>query len=155
MAARLLPGTDVRVRRGCRRDLPKVQAVLGETADARLTRLFRRIVADLGTDVYVAEEPGGEIVGIVSVVYARSLMRGGLSAMLDGARARLRPARPILDGLVAFAEARARRRGCRRLTAWIDAEDAELRATLLARGYRPGEVFLAEMTAPDEPAPRA
>ena len=106
---------------------------------------MRRILADLGTDVYVAEDGEGEIVGLVSVVYARSLVRGGISAMLDGARARCDPARPLLEELVAFAEERARKRGCRRLAAWIDPADGELRATLIARGYRPGELLVTEL----------
>ena len=137
--ARLLPGTAVRVRRGRRHDLPGVQALLAAPADDRLERVFRRILADLGTDLYVAEDERGEIVGLVSVLYARSLARGGLSALLDGARAR-RPA--LLAGLVAFAEERARKRGCRRLAAWVDAGDAELRAALRARGYHAGELLV-------------
>jgi hypothetical protein len=143
--ARLLPGTGMRVRRGRRRDLPQVQAVLRAEPGDRLDRFWRRLLADLGTDIYVAEEPGGEIVGIVSLVYARSLMRGGMSAMLDGVRARHEPLRPVLDELVAFAEERARRRGCRRLTAWVDADDAALRAALLARGYRSGDLLVTEL----------
>jgi hypothetical protein len=133
--ARLLPGTALRVRRGRRHDLPQIRAVLGAPAVERLERVYRRILADLGTDVYVAEDTGGEIVGLVSVVYTRSLARGGLSALLDGARARSAPAGPLLEGLVAFA-------------AWVDAGDAELRATLLARGYRAGELFVAELGGP-------
>jgi hypothetical protein len=149
MAVRLLPGTTLRVRRGRRRDLAQMQDLLGLPGGDRPVRFFRRILADLGADVYVAEEPGGAIVGVVSLVYARSLTRGGLSAVLDGARARHEPARPLLEGLVAFAEERARRRGARRLTAWPDADDAELRATLLARGYRTGEVLVTELADAD------
>jgi len=143
--ARLLPGTAVRVRRGRRRDLAGVRSRLGEDARAGLDRRFRRIVADLGTDVYVAEDGEGEIVGLVSVVYARSLVRGGLSATLDGARARHEPGPAVLEGLVAFAEERARKRGCRRLTAWVDPEDRDLRATLVARGYRSGELLVTDL----------
>src|SRR5207244_4337499 len=96
---------------------PDSPALLAAPADDRLERVFRRILADLGTDLYVAEDERGEIVGLVSVLYARSLARGGRSALLDGARAR-RPA--LLAELVAFAEERARKRGCRRLAAWVD-----------------------------------
>jgi len=141
MSRVLLPDAGVRVRRGRRRDLPQVQSLLGVAGDDRLTRYFRRIVADLGTDFYVAEDRAGTIVGLVSVVYARSLVRGGISATLDGARAT--PA--VLDGLLAFAEERARRRGCVRLTAAPDPEDDALRAALVARGYRVGELLLAEL----------
>jgi len=140
--ARLLPGTGVRVRRGRRHDRAAVEALLGSPGGDRLERLFRRILADLGTDVYVAEDERGEIVGMVSVLYARSLVRGGLSALLDGARAR-RPA--LLPDLVAFAEERARKRGCHRLAAWVDAGDVELRAALLARGYDAGELLVTRL----------
>jgi hypothetical protein len=94
-------------------------------------------------DVYVAEDADGQIVGIVAVVYARSLGRG-LSALIDGARTRAQPSAELLQGLVAFAEERARRRGCRRLTAWVDG-DVELRAALVARGYREGEALVTDL----------
>jgi hypothetical protein len=143
--SQLLPGTAVRVRRGRRRDLAGVESLLGPAARSGIERIFRRIVADLGTDVYVAEDRQGAIVGLVSVVYARSLVRGGVSAVLDGARARPEPGPGVLEGLVAFAEERARKRGCRRLTAWVDPEDRDLRAMLVARGYRSGELLVAEL----------
>jgi hypothetical protein len=133
------------VRRGRRHDLSQVAAVLGVDEAGRLKRLYARVSKDLRTDVYVAEEPGGQIVGIVALLYARSLFQGGPSAVLDGARARSAPVGPVLDGLVAFAEERARRRGCRRLCAWSGALDADLRTTLLARGYRAGEMLVADL----------
>ena len=132
------------VRRGRRHDLAQVAAVLG-VDDRRLKRLYAGVLKDLRTDIYVAEEAGGGIVGIVALLYARSLVQGGPAAVLDGARARCVPGGPVLDGLVAFAEERARRRGCRRLCAWSGAVDADLRATLLARGYRPGEMLVADL----------
>src|SRR6185503_2706837 len=104
----------LRVRRGRRRDLEQLRAVLGTPPGDRLERFLRRILADLGMDVYVAEQPDGRIVGVVAVAYRRSLMRGGLCAILDGVRAESASA-AVLDGLLAFAEQRARRRGCRRL----------------------------------------
>jgi GNAT superfamily N-acetyltransferase len=143
--ARPLSGTALRVRRGRRRDLPGVQALLAVPAGDRLERFFRRIVADLGTDVYVAEDAGGEIAGILCIVYARSLVRGGLSATLDGARVRDASDRAALDRLVAFAEERARRRGCRRIAAWVDAGDAALRDTLMARGWQAGTLLVTEL----------
>lgn len=145
MAARLLPGLAVQIRRGRRHDLPGVEAVLGGRPPGAFERLYRRIVADLGADLYVAEDARGEIVGLVSLVYAHSLT-GGLSAWLDGAHALEPPSRGLLEALVAFAEERARRRGCRRLTACFDREHPELRATLLARGYRAGEMLVADLT---------
>ena len=146
MPAEALAGTNVRVRRGRRGDLPRVLALLGRASAPRVMRLYRRVVADLGTDLYVAEDAGGEVVGLVSIVYSRSLFRGGLSARLDGARA---STSPLLDGLIAFAERRARRRGCQRLEAAPDGGDTELHTALRARGYRGAEALVAELGARD------
>jgi hypothetical protein len=146
MAARLLPGTGVRIRRGRRADLGALRGLLGREGEG-LERVFRRLVGDLRGDVYVAEDGGGAVVGFVSLVYARSLARGGLSATLDGARVAREPRRPLLEELVTFAEQRARRRGCVRLGAWVDPREADLRAALLARGYRVGELLVTDLTA--------
>jgi hypothetical protein len=145
MAGKRLPGTALRVRRGRRHDLVQLRAVIGTPPGARLERFLRRILADLGMDVYVAEDEHGRIVGVVSVAYRRSLMRGGLSAIVDGIRAASAPA--VLEGLLAFAEERARRRGCARLAAWVDADDGELRALLGARGYRAEQLFVTELAS--------
>jgi GNAT superfamily N-acetyltransferase len=142
MASRTLPGTDLRVRRSGRRDAPQVRALLGPGALPE--RECRRLLASLATDVYVAEDAAGRLVGLVSLAYARSLVRGGWAAVLDGVRTAGHAA-GVVDGLVAFAEERARRRGCRRLTAWVDPADRALRAALLARGYRPGEALAREL----------
>ena len=143
MPAEALAGTNVRVRRGRRGDLPRVLALLGLDPDPRRARLYRRVVADLGTDLYVAEDTAGDVVGLVSIVYARSLFRGGLSARLDGARA----VEGVLDGLIAFAERRARRRGCARLEVHLDGGEPALYAALIARGYRGGEALIADLGA--------
>ena len=145
MPAEALAGTTVRVRRGRRDDLPRVLALLGRESGPRATRLYRRVVADLGTDLYVAEDAGGEVVGLVSIVYSRSLFRGGLAARLDAARA---SPSPLLDGLIAFAERRARRRGCQRLEATLDGGDPVLHTALRARGYRGADALVADLGTP-------
>jgi GNAT superfamily N-acetyltransferase len=145
MAGRLLPGVGVRVRRGRRHDLPELQTLLGAPSGRRDVRDYRRHLADLGADVYVAEDASGTIVALVSVAYARSFVRGGVSALLDGVRARPGTEVPLIDGLIAFAEERARRRGCRRLAAWVEPDDATARAAFLARGYRPGTWLETEL----------
>ena len=145
MAARLLPGTTTRVRRGRRHDFPRVQAVLGRAGGDRAERHYHRMTRDLGTDLYVAEEEGGAIVAVIALAYRRSLLGGGLSAVLEVAR---RSAEPLLgEGLVAFAEERARRRGCRQLAARVAGADPELRAVLVARGFRPADVLVTELVA--------
>lgn len=145
MVAQRLPGSEIRVRRCRRHDLAPVRALLGVEPDGRFERLFARLVRDLGGELYVAENGAGEIVGVVSVRYARSLAWSGMAAILDEARTRRPADAPLLAELVAFAEVRARRRGCRRLTAWVGERDGELRSALVARGYRSGELFTIDL----------
>lgn len=142
MAARYLPGTALRVRRGRRHDLDAVRAVLGRSGeDAREQRFFQRIARDASVDLYVAEDDGGAIVGVVALAYARSLASGGRAATLEVAR---QPLAAVVDGLVDFAAERARRRGCRAI-ACIGPADPELRAALLARGFRVEEALVADL----------
>jgi hypothetical protein len=108
-------------------------------------RFLRRQLDDLGSDVYVAENDGGAIVGVVAIAYLRSLRRGRWAAVLDAARAPDDAGAPLLDGLIAFAEDRARRRGCRELSAWIEPDDRRLHAALVSRGYRGGDLLVAEL----------
>jgi L-amino acid N-acyltransferase YncA len=136
-------GDAVRVRRGRRSDVARARALL-PAADPRRERFDRRTFASLASDVYVAEDAGGAIVGIVSVAYLRSVGEGRLAAVLDAARAAADSA-ALLDRLIAVAETRARRRGCRRLAAWIDPSDVALRAALESRGYAPGVVLSADL----------
>jgi len=107
-------------------------------------RFDRRTLASLAGDVYVAEDAAGEIVGIVSVAYLRSMTEGRFAAVLDAARATA-DSPPLLDRLIAFAETRARRRGCRRLAAVLGPHDRALRAALESRGYGTGDVLVAEL----------
>jgi L-amino acid N-acyltransferase YncA len=135
---------EVRVRRGRRSDVARARALLPGPVDARRERFDRRTFASLAGDVYVAEDAHGAIVGIVSVAYLRSLGQGRLAAVLDAARA-IADSAPLLDRLIAVAETRARRRGCRRLAAWIDPADVALRSALESRGYRAGALLVTEL----------
>jgi hypothetical protein len=134
---------DVRVRRSRRSDLARVRALLPSDGGRR-ERFDRRTLASLASDVYVAEDARGAIVGIVSVAYLRSLAEGRFAAVLDAARAAA-DSPPLLDRLIAFAEARARRRGCRRLAACIGPGDGALRAALESRGYGSGDLLVTEL----------
>jgi hypothetical protein len=134
----------VRVRRGRRSDAAGVRGLLRGDAGDRRERFDRRTLASLAGDVYVAEAAGGTIVGIVSVAYLRSLGEGRFAAVLDAARVAAGSG-PLLDRLIAFAETRARRRGCRRLAALVEPEDTALRAALASRGWRTGELLVAEL----------
>jgi N-acetylglutamate synthase-like GNAT family acetyltransferase len=133
MAARRLTGTTVCLRRARRRDRGKLESLLGRRFDARERRGLRRLLADLRCDVYVAEDSTGALVGCLSLVYTRSLARGGYSAMLEGLRVQGADPAGVRDALLTYAEERARRRGCRRIAAWIG--DHEVHVALRARGY--------------------
>jgi hypothetical protein len=134
---------DVRVRRGRRSDVARVRTLL-PVDDPRRVRFDRRTFASLAGDVYVAEDARGAIVGVVSVAYLRSLREGRYAAVLDAARAAA-DSTALLDRLIAFAERRARQRGCRRLAAWVEPDDRALRVALAARGYGTGEILVAEL----------
>ncbi len=76
-------------------------------------RLFRRAIADLAYDLYVAEETGRAI-GMVAVSYVRALALGGQRATLeelfvDPAKRQAGVGRRLAE----FAIRRARRRGAR------------------------------------------
>ena len=99
----------VKLRRATRRDLAAVGTLLGTPVDRRFGR---RVVADLGADVYVAEHAEDGVVGIVGVAYRRSLSAGRFVAEIDPLASR-DPAH--VGALLDFAGSRARRRGCREL----------------------------------------
>jgi len=141
----MLAGTSVRVRRGARRDAGRVLELLGRSAGGAGERRCRRQLADRTGDIYVAEAPGGRLVAVVAIAYARSIVRDGWAAVLDGVRQDAQAAEPLLDPLIALAEERARRRGCHRVLAWVDPADAPLRAALVARAYRGTELLVAEL----------
>jgi ribosomal-protein-alanine N-acetyltransferase len=108
----------VRHRRAQRIDFAAVAGLLAATGpavvqpDRATLRGFRRLVADLGCDLYVATADS-DIVGLVHVSYARRL------AAPPGARMELLVVAPhargrrIGRGLVELAAQRARQRGCR------------------------------------------
>lgn len=133
MSSGRLPGTDVRVRRARRQDLPRLVPLLGEAAAANRRRFFRRVLADLGNDVYVAEAADGALVGVVAVAYLRSLAAGRSAAVLDAARVLPGVDGVVLGALLDVVAARARRRGCVALRAAAD--DPSLAAALRARGW--------------------
>ena len=141
-------GETIHVRRGRRSDFPRVRALLPVAADARQERFDRRTFASLTGDVYVAEDAAGAILGLVAVGYLRSVTAGRTIAVLDAVRA-IADAAPVLDRLIAFAEARARRRGCTRLTAWGDPGNAALQAALASRGYRSHAVLVTDLGGAD------
>jgi len=143
-----LTGKEVRLRRGSRRDLEAIARLLDPSALAERGRRFdRRLVADLGHDVYVAESREGELVGVVALAYFRSLTAGRFVAILDTLRvAGDRPT--ALAGLLDLAERRARSRGCRDLLAMPGAMAGAVGAMLRERGWTERTLLGGE---PEEP----
>lgn len=148
MAARRVLEGGLRVRRSRRHDLERLRGLIGGRGEPRAERFDRRTLADLSQDVYVAETPGGEIVGVVSVAYVRSLAGGRFAAVLDTARIAAGPRAALLDALLDIAEERARRRGCRQVRAWLGPADGALRAALASRGWTLDESLTGALEPP-------
>lgn len=128
---------DVRIRRVRRADHDALARLLGwSEISPRTKRMFRRIVADLAYDFYVAESEG-TIAGVVAVSYVRSLTLGGQRATLEELLVDPRARRAGVGArLLAFAIERAQQREARELVAVpLD----EVGAGLLAHaGFAPG-----------------
>lgn len=92
--------------------------------ERRSIRLFRKVVADLGCDPYVAESPSG-VVGFVSVHYTRVIALGGSSASIEDlvAAPGFSP-----SPLLAHARRRAGQRSARRLCVASGVVDHDLLA---------------------------
>lgn len=141
----------VRIRRGRRTDFRAVMNLLAASNVAipppeRATlRRFRNIVADLGGDFYLAVVDG-TLAGLVHVTYARQL------AVPPGARLdQLLVADPfrrrgIGSALLAFAQRRARQRGCGTFSCALPAADSPPRQLLEKAGLQPaGDWFVQQL----------
>jgi GNAT superfamily N-acetyltransferase len=131
----------IRHRRARRTDFDAVSAILAASGlpapqpERAGLRRFRRLVADLGADFYVAEI-AARVVGLVHVTYGRRLI-GGAHARLE-----LLVVAPETRGqgvgrsLIQLAASRARRRGCAALRCTAAPDDQA--AQFLGRvGWRP------------------
>lgn len=113
-----MPSRPVRPRRARRSDFDAIWTLLAESGvtasgepDRATLRRFRRLIADLGSDLYVAEVDGRPL-GIVHTTYVRRLVgppEARLELLVVAAEARRSG---VAGALAAFAAARARRRGC-------------------------------------------
>jgi ribosomal protein S18 acetylase RimI-like enzyme len=150
----MLPGP-TRHRRARRTDFDAIGAILAEgglpapTSGPAARRHFRRLVADLGADLYVAEN-AARVVGVVHVTYTRPVTgapQARLELLAVAAAAR---GQGVGRGLAALAAARARRRGCTSLRCSTATAPEGSRALLDRRfGWRPvGEEFEFDLARP-------
>jgi N-acetylglutamate synthase-like GNAT family acetyltransferase len=107
----------VKLRRARRTDFVAVMKVLASTnlpvppADRSTLRRFRRVVADLGGDFYVALS-AGQVIGFVHVTYARQLATAARARVEALAVQSDRQGCGIGSALLDLACRRAHRRGC-------------------------------------------
>jgi N-acetylglutamate synthase-like GNAT family acetyltransferase len=136
-----MPDSRVHIRRAQRTDFTAVMTLLGTSGaavpppDRATLRRFRNLVADLGTDFYLALVDG-TLAGLIHVTYARQLSalpQAQLAQLLvDPALRR----RGIGSALLAFIRQRARKRGCRTFCCAVGTHDSAARAFLEQAGLQ-------------------
>lgn len=140
----------IKIRRGKRTDFPALLTLLPAAQQRQPTktevRHWRRMASDLRHDFYVAEQAGA-VRGIVLVCYIRTLKHHGWQALLDLVVSAVDHCH-IGQKLLAFAKARARKRGCRTLLIYTppDQEEQDARRFLAQAGFsRVGDVLSCEL----------
>jgi GNAT superfamily N-acetyltransferase len=137
----------VKLRRARRTDFVAIMKVLATNdlpvppADRATLRRFRRLVADLGSDFYVAVS-GEQMVGFVHVTYTRQLATAARARVEALAVQSDRHGRGIGSSLLELACRRARRRGCADLRCEAGDVDRGFSEFLSRRGWvREGHVL--------------
>jgi GNAT superfamily N-acetyltransferase len=146
----------VRIRRGRRTDFTAVMHLLATSGvavpppDRATLRRFRNLVADLGVDFYCALVDG-TLAGFVHVTYARQLTvppGARLDQLLVAAPFRRQG---IGAALLAFAQSRARQRGCGTFSYVVPTNASPAKPFLEKAGlHRRGEWFAQQLAAPDD-----
>jgi GNAT superfamily N-acetyltransferase len=143
-------------RRARRTDFAATRALLSASgielpaADRSGLRRFRHLVADLGSDLYVAVRDE-RVVGIVHVTYARHLLHGWEAELAVLVVAPEERRAGIGRSLAGLAASRARRRGCRRLLCRLELGGADATAFLGALGWRSsGSRFEIDLPGPSQ-----
>lgn len=149
------PGTKWRIRRARRTDFIAVMNLLASCniavppPDRATLRRFRNLVADLGADFYLVSVDD-TLAGLVHVTYARQLTTGPAArvdrlAVGEGFRHR-----GIGSSLLAFARARARKRGCATLGCALPAGSPVHRFLEAAGVPARGEWFGLDLSAAED-----
>lgn len=139
----------VRIRRAHWRDFEAVASLVAQCAagtllpERRTLRRFRRIVHDLGNDLYLAFLQD-VLVGLVHIVYVRELVaprRAEISRILVSPGA---ATTDVARLLLRFARKRAQRRDCGVVVFRASGGDEALVPLLTAGGFRPaGQWYIA------------
>ena len=132
------------IRRGRRTDFTATMAVLAASGvpvpppDRATLHRFRKIVADLGADFYVAVIDG-DVAGLVHVTYSRRLTTAARAQLDMLCVAPENRRRGIGSALLRFARKRATGRGCAFLAHDVDASDAAATRLLASHGMQPAQ----------------
>jgi N-acetylglutamate synthase-like GNAT family acetyltransferase len=135
--------TPIRNRRARRADFGAVREILAAggavpaAPDRAHLRRFRRVVADLGDDFYVAVA-GERVVGFVHLSYARQIFRAGRARVETLLVAPEWRERGVASSLLELAMTRARRRGCAEI-GWVPPPSSEVRTLLAGLGWQSSE----------------
>ena len=145
----------LRIRRAQRTDFSSVLRLLAENGmvvpevGRSSLRRFRQLVADLGTDFYLAIAEGdAEVIGIVHLTYTRQLTFSP-RAMLDQLLvAKQHRAQGIGRQLAEFSISRAQKRGCRTLLCAVPVMEESLGIFLQHLGWKSGSAVLVKQLIP-------
>ena len=151
-----MPQGHVRIRRSRRTDFVAVMHLLAASGvpipppDRAALRRFRNLVSDLGADFYLASVED-TLAGLLYVTYARQLTVPPQARLDHLVVAEAFRGRGVGVALLAFAERRARQRGCGALSCALPTASAPL-VRFLERGglQRMGDWFVQELR-PDLP----
>ena len=130
----------IRHRRGRRTDLMEILRLSSQTDEATsvpdraMLRRFRRIVSDLGNDLYVALI-GERLVGIVQITYRRHItlgLRARVESLVVSAAERNHE---VVMSLADLAERRAQRRHCFDLSYTATSDSHSVDGVLAANGW--------------------
>ena len=140
------------MRRASRHDLPALLELLASQREGRSERFDRRLLRNLGTDVYVALGDDQRMLGAVSLAFVRSFAAGHWRAELDGLWV-CAGAEGLIDQLLVFAVQRAAQRHCLEL-AVTQPPGAALAAALGRHGYRRGDSYRTAVVPVPAKVPR-
>ncbi|MFI5396720.1 MAG: GNAT family N-acetyltransferase [Candidatus Binatia bacterium] len=150
-----MPDSPLHIRRSRRTDFDAVMKLLGASGvlvpppDRATLRRFRHIVADLGTDFYLALVDGTPV-GLVHVTYARELGHGPRAGLNQLVVADSFRRRGIGAALLDFATCRARKRGCAMLSCTLPATGTLAREFFAMAGLEPAGEYFVKRLASDE-----